>query len=131
MKQFLTGNLLLLLCCIFYLAWWIIAFKPVGAVKGMKSGWLLIPAACFGIAAVIVIIRGIAAVPETSMLFPAARAAEIGVLAYILLLVGTWLILHRPVTTELILIVGWAAIASAEVSALYGLEVYERQPPAF
>ena len=25
-------------CCAFYLSWWLIAFKPEGAVKGFKSG---------------------------------------------------------------------------------------------
>lgn len=27
-RQMLTGNLLMIGCCIFYLAWWLIAFKP-------------------------------------------------------------------------------------------------------
>ncbi|MCD8004148.1 MAG: hypothetical protein LUE91_00585 [Oscillospiraceae bacterium] len=53
-NQMLAGNLLLILCCVFYLLWWLIAFK----VKGIKSGWLLIPAALCGLAAVWEIIRG-------------------------------------------------------------------------
>lgn len=38
-RKILTGNILMILCCIFYLAWWLVAFKPTGAIKGMKSGW--------------------------------------------------------------------------------------------
>ena len=126
MKQFLTGNLLLIFCCAFYLAWWLIAFKPVGAMKGMKSGWLLIPAAVFGIAAVLMICRGVSYTPNESMLLPTVRIAVIGIAAYVILLAGTWLIMKRPVTTELFLIVGWAVLAAAEISALYGRGAYTK-----
>ena len=34
-RHLLQGDLLLILCCAFYLAWWLLAFKPVGAVKGL------------------------------------------------------------------------------------------------
>lgn len=57
-RQMLTGNLLMIGCCVFYLAWWLIAFKPQGAVKGIRSGWLLIPALLLGVAAVIQIVQG-------------------------------------------------------------------------
>lgn len=57
-RQMLTGNLLLAACCEFYLAWWLIAFEPTGAVKGIKSGWLLFPALLFGAAAVVQIVWG-------------------------------------------------------------------------
>ena len=124
MRQFHTGNILLILCCAFYLAWWIVAFRPVGAVKGLRSGWLLIPAAVFGIAAVLTICRGISATDHESMLFPAVGIAVAGIIAYFVLLAGTWLIMQRPVTTELFLIVGWAALAAAEISALYGRGAY-------
>ena len=124
MKQFLTGNILLVLCCLFYLAWWIVAFRPVGAIKGMRSGWLLIPAAAAGIAAVFFICRGILAAEKELLLFPTARIVVIGAAAYVVLLAGTWLIMKRPVTTELFLIVGWATLAAAQISALYGRGAY-------
>ena len=59
LKFFVQGNILLVVCCAFYLAWWLIAFKPEGAVKGMKSGWLLIPAAAAGILAVYKTVKGV------------------------------------------------------------------------
>ena len=55
----LIGNLFLIVCSLFYLLWWILAFKPVGAVKGLKSGWLLLPALVFGAAGVFWIVQGI------------------------------------------------------------------------
>ena len=124
MKQFLTGNVLLILCCIFYLAWWIVAFRPSGAVKGMRSGWLLIPAAVFGIAAVVVISGAISATDSARQLLPTMRIVVIGIAAYVILLAGTGILLKRQVTTELFLIVGWAVLACAEISALYAHEVY-------
>ena len=124
MKQFLTGNVLLILCCIFYLAWWIIAFRPTGAVKGMKSGWLLIPAAIFGIAAVVIIAGAISATDNAAQLVPTMYIVGIGAAGYVILLLGTWMLMKRPVTTELVLIVGWATLAAAEINALYGHEVY-------
>ena len=124
MKQFLTGNGFLILCCAFYLAWWIIAFRPAGAVKGMRSGWLLIPAAVCGVAAVLMICRGISDTENERMLFPTVGIAVTGVVVYAALLAGTWLLMKRPVTTELFLIVGWAVLATAEISALYGRDAY-------
>ena len=58
LKQIFLGNILLIVCCAFYLAWWMLAFRPENAVKGMRSGWLLIPAAVSGILSVVVILRG-------------------------------------------------------------------------
>ena len=124
MKQFLTGNILLIFCCLFYLAWWLIAFKPEGAVKGFKSGWLLIPAAACGLAAVVIICRSISGTARESRLIPVLLIFIIGVIVYFVLLAGTWFIMKRQVTTELFLIVGWAALASAEISALYGRGSY-------
>ena len=124
MRRFLTGNILLILCCVFYLAWWVVAFKPVGAVKGFKSGWLLIPAAILGLGSVIMICQGVSATEKEAMLIPASWIVTAGVILYVVLLAGTWVFMKRPVTTELFLIVGWAALTVAEVSALYGSGAY-------
>ena len=124
MRRFLIGNTFLILCCIFYLAWWIIAFRPEGAVKGMKSGWLLIPAALFGVAAVFTIAGAISATDNALQLVPTMRIAAIGAAAYVILLLVTWFLMKRTVTAELVLIVGWATLAAAQISALYAHGVY-------
>ena len=124
MSQIFNGNILLIFCCIFYLLWWIIAFKPQGAIKGLRSGWLLIPAAVFGTVAVIMICRGISSADRDTDLFPISVVIITAAAAYIILLAATWKIMKRPVTTELILIVGWTALASSEVSVLYGTGAY-------
>ncbi len=124
MKHFYLGNILLILCCIFYLAWWLIAFKPAGAVQGMKSGWLLVPAAAAGIGAIASIIKGVSGTDGALLLLPTKRVALIGLAAYVILLIFTYLLMKRPVTTELLLIVGWAVLAILEISALYAHHVY-------
>ncbi|MCD8376412.1 MAG: hypothetical protein LUD69_05665 [Oscillospiraceae bacterium] len=120
-NQMLAGNLLLILCCVFYLLWWLIAFKPTGAVKGIKSGWLLIPAALCGLAAVWEIIRGSGGAQAQNVLIPQTAIFIGGIVAYVLLLAGSCFLLKRQVTTELFLIIGWAALTFLELDALYAL----------
>ncbi len=123
-RQMLLGNILLIGCCIFYLLWWILAFKPTGAVKGMKSGWLLIPAFLFGIAAVVLIIKG-ANDADTNRSFFSGRALLLSaVITYVVLLLVTMAVFHRQVTTELLLIVSWAALMFLESNALYGVGIF-------
>ncbi len=125
-RQLLAGNILLICCCIFYLIWWFIAFKPEGAVKGMKSGWLLIPAFILGIFGIIQIVRGSSLTELPRRLMPTAAILLVGLAVYIVLLIVTRTVMNRPVTTELLLIVGWAVLAFLEINALYGMERFAR-----
>lgn len=124
MKQLLTGNVSLIFCTAFYLAWWCLAFKPEGAVKGFKSGFLLLPAVAFGVAAILLICKGISAAPGS--LFPALTVSGVGAVVYVLLMAGSALLLKRPVTSELFLIVGWAVLAVCEAGAFFGFGVLGR-----
>lgn len=126
-KQIFRGNLLLIVCCAFYLAWWILAFKPTGAVRGMKTGWLLIPAFVSGLAAIIFTVNGIQSASVSTVLFPSGSLLWGAVAAYFLLLAVTYLVFKRPVTTELLLIVGWAALAFSEINVLYGIGRFSHQ----
>ncbi len=118
-RQMLMGNILMVICCAFYLAWWLIAFKPEGAVKGIRSGWLLIPAFILGVAAVIRIVQSSGAVDGKALLYPRDAVLVGGVIAYILLLALTGIVLKRQVTTELFLIVGWTVLMFLELNALF------------
>ncbi len=119
-QQLLWGNVLLVGCCAFYLLWWILAFHPTGAVKGFKSGWLLIPAFVLGIAAVVQMVRGVNGAEMARSFFTVRTVVLAGVAAYVLLLLVTLLAFHRQVTTELLLIVGWTVLAFLCCNALYG-----------
>ncbi|CAB1252694.1 conserved membrane protein of unknown function [Ruminococcaceae bacterium BL-6] len=125
-KQIFRSNILLIVCCAFYLAWWLLAFRPSGAVKGMKTGWLLIPAFAAGIAAVILAVQGIRSAPIEAALFPGGLLLWGGIAAYFILLAVTGLLFQRQVTTELFLIVGWAVLALSEINTLYGTGRFSR-----
>ncbi len=125
-RQMLIGNLLLIGCCVFYLIWWFVAFKPEGAVTGAKSGWLLIPAFILGILAIVQIVRGGCLSELPKVLMPRMAVVICGVAAYVILLIVSRITLKRPVTTELLLIVGWAVLAFLEVNALYGLDQFTK-----
>ncbi len=118
------GDILLAACCGFYLLWWALATKPTGAVKGMKSGWLLIPAVLLGGAAAISIFLG--ARSAAHPFFSVWTAIFVGVLIYAALIAVTWLAFHRQVTTELFLIVGWTVLMFLQGDALYGLGIVDR-----
>lgn len=125
-RQLFLGDMLLVGCCIFYLLWWILAFKPNGAVKGLPSSWLLLPALVLGILAVYLLVCGAAGADVSRSFFPAKAVLLVAIIVYVALLVLTRFILHRQVTTELLLIIGWAALVFLESNVLYGLEIIGR-----
>lgn len=110
-----VGNIKLVLCFLFYLTWWIMGFNPKHPIRGIKSGWLLIPAAALGIWALIDIFRGIdfAHGPLPGVVFVVG-----GILSYVALLTITGILLHRPVTSELLIIVLWVTVALLEINTL-------------
>ena len=99
LKQIFLGNILLIVCCVFYLAWWMLAFRPENAVKGMKSGWLLIPAAVPGILSVVVILRGMGVENRSRELFSDSIVLWGGIAVYFLLTAVTLFFFKRPLTT--------------------------------
>ena len=121
-KQIFIGNILFVICCVFYLAWWILAFKPSGGVA--KTGWLLVPAGISGLLGMFLILLGILAKIPFKPLFPGIYILLGGIAAYIILLAVTVLLLERPATAELILIIGWIMLALAEINALFGSELF-------
>lgn len=127
-KQIIVGNIFLIICCVFYLLWWMIAFKPEGAIKGMKSGWLLLPAIVFGVMSIVFLI-GAFGLPEGSVpLFRNLWVAIAGAVAYVGLIAVTSIFFHRTVTTELLLIVGWTVLTICEINTLFALTVMGRVP---
>ncbi len=121
-RQILIGNLLLVICCIFYLAWWLLAFKPNNPIKGTKSGWLLLLAFIFGIVSVVMIVRSSG--DNNHLLVPNNSILIDGIIIYVALVAVTKRLLNRQVTTELLLIVGWLALMFKEINVLYSLDHY-------
>ena len=109
------GNIKLLFCFAFYLAWWIAGFNPQHPIRGLKSGWLLIPAVILGVLALCDIWQGLdfshGLIPGTALVFG-------GIVCYVVLLFISSRKLYRPVTSELFIIVLWVAVALLEINTL-------------
>ena len=119
MKQVLTGQILLILCCVVYLVWWYRGFRPGVYVSraGGVNGVLLLITAALGMAGIIFSLMPVQYVTEP--IFSQLSTIICGIAAYILLLAVTKWGFHRIVTTELILIVGWTTLEMAVVNKLY------------
>jgi hypothetical protein len=124
-SRMLAGNILFVVCGGVYLGWWVFCFRPVDPIKGMKTGWLLIPAALAGLAGVVCLILGESGVGSGAM-FRNIFVLPAGIVAYVILFVITRYAFDRQVTSELFLIVIWGLLAVAEVNALYGLGLVPR-----
>ena len=94
------GQILLVVCCVFYLIWWSLSYRPNETVNraGGLNGLLLLVTAVAGLAGVVMSLQG--------------------VIAYVLLLILTNVIFHRQTTTELLLIVGWMVLELTVISSL-------------
>ncbi|MGI6735854.1 MAG: hypothetical protein ACOX41_00875 [Anaerovoracaceae bacterium] len=121
-QQILLGQSLLIVCCVFYLIWWSISYRPgldVSRIGGIRGVLLLVTAAA-GIAGVLFSLLGNGRLQAAAPKLNGSLILIGGIAAYVLLLLITRLLLHRPVTTELFLIVAWAVLELALLSKLNG-----------
>ncbi|MGI6203852.1 MAG: hypothetical protein ACOYJH_01010 [Anaerovoracaceae bacterium] len=119
--QILAGQIILIICCIFYLIWWSMSYRPgtdVNKVGGVRGVLLLATALC-GLAGVIISAMWAGSVPAGGSKLTGTTVAAAGVIVYIVLLLITKNLLGRQVTTELFLIVGWVVL---EVTVLLALK---------
>ena len=115
--KILAGNLLFAACCCVYLIWWSVAFRPgYTAAMSIKVS-LFIVTAILGVAGLVMIIQGCAAAhsPVRYLLIIGVGAA-----VYIIMLLLTNFLMHRQVTTELMLIVFWVCMEICACGALCG-----------
>ena len=125
MKQIITGQILLIFCCIVYLVWWYRGFRPgvyVSRIGGM-NGILLLFTAGLGLAGGVLSLLPIPTVRDYWI--SPSSIAVIGVVAYIVLLLVTDFLFHRMVTTELILIVGWTMLELVVAGRFYAAGALE------
>ncbi|RDB70712.1 hypothetical protein C1876_03100 [Eggerthella sinensis] len=119
------GHASLAVCCGLYLAWWQVFFnpsaeKPHGARYAVGAA-CIVGAAVLGIAGVTLCVLGV-----QGLLPPEARGAALGGIVgcgaalYVVLLTGTVKLFKRPVTTELLLFVAWAALELGVLGVLHG-----------
>ncbi len=124
MMQIRIGQVLLIICCVFYLVWWCVAFHPAHGDNHTSGvdGILLIVTALFGLGGVAINLIGIRDSGADTGFISGGMIAVIAIIVYVVLLFGTRIFFHRQVTTELLLIVGWAALMVSSINTVYALE---------
>lgn len=105
------GHLWMAACAALYLAWWTMFFrpraeKPRGVERAIGVALILAAVVC-GCAGAVGLARSAAGLPHA---VEGAVVALVGFAAYAALAAVTRAVLKRPVTTELVLIVAWAAL---------------------
>lgn len=121
------GHACLAACAALYLAWWWTFFNPslpkaTGALYATGVGFI-VGAVILGIAVVALIVAGLAGLGaggRGGLPVPVWAFAVGGICAYFALVFATTRIFGRPVTTELLLFVLWAALEFAVLNALAG-----------
>ncbi len=124
MKTLIAGQISLILCCIFYLLWWRAGFYPgvtVSRVTG-RVGILLYITAALGVLGVILSVTGANHIVAGKDIISGTAVLIGDVLVYIVLLLGSRFLLHRQVTTELFLIVGWSMLMILAAGKVYSAD---------
>lgn len=120
MRHIITGQTLLIACCIFYMIWWYRGFRPnVEADRlGGINGILLLITAILGVAG---ILFSLMPTPETAGTKYGQMYIIIGGIAtYIILMMVTKYAFNRIVTSELFLIIGWTMLELSLLNRLSG-----------
>ncbi len=118
MEQIRLGQGLLIICCVFYLIWWSVAFHPNHGDSHTAGvdGILLLITMAFGMAGLVFNMLGITKMPPGRGLVSGIVIIIAGVVTYVVLLYGSRIILHRQVTSELFLIIGWTMLEVASIN---------------
>ena len=118
MRRILTGQTLLIICCVFYMIWWYRCYRPEESVNriGGANGILLLGTAVLGVVGVVLSLTKVPLI--TTPKIGEIWILVVGIAAYVLLLLMTRFVFHRIVTTELILIVGWTMLEIAVICNL-------------
>lgn len=124
----ITGQVFLIICVVFYLIWWSISYQPgqsVNRIAGVRGVLLLTTVLC-GLAGIVLSIVGVNGLPikiDAGLKMNGIVILIGGAASYFLLLAVTYAVFHRPVTTELVLIVGWSMLELAVVNAMNGADI--------
>ena len=121
MKQIITGQFFLILCCAVYLVWWYRGFRPGVHVSraGGINGVLLLITAVLGFAGIVFSLMPVKEIRKP--LISQGMIVICGIATYVILLVLTRVLFKRIVTTELFLIVGWTILETIVADRLYAI----------
>ena len=118
-QKILYGTLCLIACCLFYLIWWSITFHPARTFPSAPKYLLFACTLAAGVGGIVILVTGMQELPAVRGKLSNLTLTVIGIAAYIVLLIVTNRLLHRQVTTELLLIVGWTILELCVQNSLY------------
>lgn len=121
LKDLLHGNILLIICVAFYLLWWILAFMPHHKLPTLLTAPIICFAGAIGIVGGYIELKAMSSLTLSRSLIGGLPLIGIGVIVYLTLMLVSGFVLKRPITTELILIVGWCVLQINYLNVLYGL----------
>ncbi len=124
MKSLVLGHVLLIICCLFYLVWWCYSFRPGfegSRIAGLSGVFLLITALA-GLSGAGLTVMGIQQPDLRPELIPSGYIVIGGIVLYVLLFAGSSAVMHRQVTTELLLIIGWLVLEYLSFQSAYCAE---------
>lgn len=117
--EIFISNLLLFICSMFYLVWWVVSFRP--GTSGGASGMFYISAAFItGVAAIVLMSVSIYSLSHDSKSVPVKFILLGSATLFFVLILITTNAFHRSVTSELIIIHIWVALEMSAVVVLYG-----------
>lgn len=120
LTKIVCGQACLIGCCILYLIWWSMTYHPYkDSYGGVLNGILLLIMIVLGLSGVMLSIYGVNLAPKIGA--PKWNGIWIilgGIAMYVVLLFVTNKWLHRPVTTELFLIIGWSVLELSVINSL-------------
>ena len=123
-----TGNILLVVCCAFYLIWWSITFNPMKSFPMVPKVILFLCTFAAGVGGVLLTLKGMSGMTGAKGHISNIEIVIIGVILYFVLLFLTNHFMHREVTTELALIVGWTVLEICVMNSLYRGDILGTAP---
>ena len=108
-----------------YLVWWCVAFRPGYSAPALLKTVPFALTALFGIAGLFFVIMGCQGAKDAAGDGVAGAISNIHIIgacaaAYVILLVVTNVVMHRQVTTELMLIVFWICMELCIINTMHG-----------
>ncbi len=125
--EIFSGNLLLLFCSLFYLAWWAVSYRP-NSSAGPVGGLYLAAAFIMGVAAIALMSGGVSALSQNSKGLPVRFILLGGAAMFLVLIPVTTIAFHRIVTSELIIIHIWAVLELCMLAVLLRHRALRRGP---
>lgn len=122
-RRLMAGQILLIVCFVFYLIWWYRGFRPGTSVNRTRgfNGVLLALTAAFGISGVAITLLSDYATASEMLKISPMTILIAGIVAYIGLLMITRFGFGRIVTSELLLIVAWTMLEVWVIDVLNGI----------